>query len=52
MISNQTLKQINTVPIGYSNLGYSGRAAYNDLNPRDGPPSLHNSNLVYNDLKI
>ena len=22
-----------TVPIGYSNLGYSGRAAYSDLNP-------------------
>ena len=24
---------IITVPIGYSNLGYSGRAAYSDLNP-------------------
>ena len=23
----------NTVPIGYSDLGYSGRAAYSDLNP-------------------
>ena len=30
-----------TVPIGYSNLGYSGRAAYSDLNPRDEPPSVH-----------
>ena len=30
-----------TVPFGYSNLGYSGRAAYSDLNPRDGPPSVH-----------
>ena len=30
-----------TVPIGYSNLGYSGRAAYSDLNPCDGPPLLH-----------
>ena len=31
----------NTVPIVYSNLGYSGRAAYSDLNPCDGPPSVH-----------
>ena len=23
----------STVPIGYSDLGYSGRAAYSDLNP-------------------
>ena len=29
------------VPIGYSDLGYSGCAAYSDLNPRDGPLSLH-----------
>ena len=29
-----------TVPIVYSNLGYSGRAAYSDLNPRDEPPSV------------
>ena len=26
----------STVLIGYSNLGYSGRAGYSDLNPRDG----------------
>ena len=31
---------IYTVPIGYSDLGYSGRAAYSDLNPRDEPPSV------------
>ena len=30
-----------TVPIVYSNLGYSGRAAYSDLKPRDEPPSVH-----------
>ena len=30
-----------TVPIGYSNLGYSGPAAYSDLKPRDEPPSVH-----------
>ena len=29
-----------TVAIGYSNLGYSGRAAYSDLKPRDGHPSV------------
>ena len=34
-------KAWNTVSIGYSNLGYSGRAAYSDLNPRDGLPSVH-----------
>ena len=31
----------STVPIGYSDLGYSGRAAYSDLNPCDEPLSLH-----------
>ena len=31
----------NTVPIGYSDLGYSGRAGYSDRNPCDGPPSVH-----------
>ena len=31
----------NTVPIGYSDLGYSGRAVYSDLNPRDELPSVH-----------
>ena len=31
----------STVPIGYSDLGYSGRAAYSDLKPCDGPPSQH-----------
>ena len=30
-----------TVPIGYGNLGYSGRAVYSDLNRRDEPPSVH-----------
>ena len=29
------------MPIVYSNLGYSGRAAYSDLNPCDGPQSKH-----------
>ena len=27
----------NTVPIGYRDLGYSGRAAYSDLKLRDEP---------------
>ena len=31
-----------TVPIGYSNLGYSGRAAYSDLNP-NGTWSSHST---------
>ena len=30
-----------TVPIVYSNLGYSGRASYSDLKPCDEPPSVH-----------
>ena len=30
----------NTVPVGYSNLGYSARAAYSDLNPPQGPQSV------------
>ena len=34
-----------TVPIGYSDLGYSGRAAYSDLKPCDGPPSQHKLQL-------
>ena len=37
------------MPIGYNSFGYSGRAAYSDLNPRDEPPSVHNG---YNNLKI
>ena len=40
---------------GYSNLGYSGRASYSDLNPSDEPPQILkilNSNLGYNDLKF
>ena len=35
----------HTVPIGYSDLGYSGRAAYSDLKPCDGPPSQHKLQL-------
>ena len=35
------IKNYTTVPILYSNLGYSGRAAYSNLNPCDGPPSVH-----------
>ena len=31
----------STVPIGYSDLGYSGRAAYSNLKPCDGPPLQH-----------
>ena len=27
--------------LGYNDLGYSGCAAYSDLNPRDEPLSLH-----------
>ena len=32
-IWNSRVLKVNSVPIGYSNLGYSGRAAYSDLNP-------------------
>ena len=39
--SSKVGKHFNTVPIGYSDLGYSGRAAYSDLNPCDEPPSLN-----------
>ena len=38
---DKIVAEISTVPIGYSNLEYSGRAAYSDFNPCDGPPSLH-----------
>ena len=31
----------STVPIGYSDLGFSGRAAYSDLITNDGPPPVH-----------
>ena len=42
-ISNHTngAAELSTVSIGYSNLGYSGRAAYSDLKPCDEPPSVH-----------
>ena len=31
---------LNTVPIGYSDLGYSGRAGYSDLNPNGTSTAL------------
>ena len=31
----------NIVPFGYSDLGYSGCAAYSNLNPPNRPLSLH-----------
>ena len=37
-----------TVPIGYSDLGYSRRAGYSDLNPRDGGRSLYPMCTVLN----
>ena len=41
-----------TVAIGYSNFGYSGRAAYSDLNPVTNLRQYINSDLGYNDLKF
>ena len=41
------MNKLQSVPILYS-----GRAAYSDLNPRDGPTPLLNCNLVYNELKF
>ena len=40
-------KKTSTVPIGYSDLGYSGRAGYSDLNPRDGGQSLYPMCTLY-----
>ena len=31
----------NTVPAGFCNLGYSGRAGFSDQQGCDGPPSVH-----------
>ena len=37
---DKIVAEISTVPIGYSNLEYSGRAAYSDLTPRDETPPV------------
>ena len=42
----------NTVYIGFCYYGFSGQSGYSDLNPFDGPPSLHDSYLGYNALKF
>ena len=41
-----------TVYIGFCDYGYSGQSGYSDHNLVDGPPSLHNSDLGYNDLQF
>ena len=43
-----------TVPVGYSDLGYGGRAAFSDLNPSRASDLRHYMNsdrAVYCDLK-
>ena len=34
-------KRTSTLPVGYNDLGYSGRAVYSDLNPHDGGQSRY-----------
>ena len=35
------MNKVDTVPIGYSDLGYCSRAAYSDLNPHERGQSLY-----------
>ena len=42
----------NTVYIGFCDYGFSGQSGYSDRNLVDGPPSLHDSDHGYNDLKF
>ena len=47
------LKMIEiTVYIGFCDYGYSGQSGYSDRNLVDGPLSLYNSDLGYNDLQF
>ena len=42
----------STVYIGFCDYGYSGQSGYSDCNLVDGPLSLYNSDLGYNDLQF
>ena len=38
--------------LGFATMGLAANPGFSDLNPIDGPPSLHNSDHGYNDLKF
>ena len=41
-----------TVYIGFCDYGYSGQSGYSDRSLVDGPLSLYNNDLGYNDLQF